>query len=162
MNGVVTDSQRLAKDPALSTPGGTVTRPPQSGGRTLRALVPCGAALQRWRRWSRACWLVVALALAGSSGCLVNGENKFVNLPLLLLPLWWLDADAARVDGTVTAGTHPWHQCVSALAAVLVVVSTPVGEVLRERPRASIFFGPQMQWACATFRRPSPVGQRVW
>lgn len=99
------------------------------------SLAPWGAALLRWRRWSRSHWLAVAAALAGSYGFLVNGENKFVDLPLLLLALWWLDADAAPVDEAGAAGTRLWRRYVSALAAVLAVGGATVGE-LRQRVRA--------------------------
>lgn len=98
------------------------------------SLVPWVTVFLPWYRWSRSHWLAVTAAVAGAYGFLVNGENKFVDLPMLLLALWWLGADAGPPDHSRAAGARRWRSYVGALAAVLAVGGMTVG-ALRQRVR---------------------------
>jgi hypothetical protein len=75
----------------------------------------------------------VAALLAGGYGFLTNGESKLVDLPLLLLALWWLASPwaAARVPdaGLLFAPLSAW---VGAVIFIFVMFGLTVGS-LRER-----------------------------
>ncbi len=49
-----------------------------------------------------------------------------------------------------------------AVGPQFITVEAQVAALLDEKPGASVFFGPRMQWAYAAFHRPSPLGEPVW
>jgi hypothetical protein len=128
------------------------------------SLAPWVMALRPRYRWARSQWLAVTAALAGTYGFLVNGENKFVDLPMLLLALWWLGANAGPSGEPGAAGARRWRGYVAALAAVLAIGGMSVG-ALRQRVRA-IGPGRFFEYALSPERPSTPffarmeVGQR--
>lgn len=115
-------------------------------------LVPWVVALRSAQPVSRAHGLPVSAALAGTYGFLTNGEHKLVDLPLLLLAVWWLGESAGQVNDPRLGGWRRWRALVPALAVVLAVAGTVDG-ALRQRVRSigpGIFFEYELS--------PQPLG----
>jgi hypothetical protein len=107
--------------------------------------------------------LALVAALAGLYGFVTNGEHKLVDLPLLLLALWWLgECDALQAPPLAPANDRRlawWRSYVAGLAACLVLSGVVVG-ALRHRVHAigrGAFFEPTV----SSRRLQSPFFSRL-
>jgi hypothetical protein len=84
----------------------------------------------------RSFWLAMAAVAAGGFGFLTNGESKLVDLPLLLLALWWMHDEFLRAFGS--QGAPAWLRgglrWVIAVAVTLALTGATAG-LLRHRVR---------------------------
>jgi hypothetical protein len=89
--------------------------------------------------------LAVAAVLAGGYGFLTNGESKLVDLPLLLLALWWLAGPLAALRVPEAALLFsPLVAWLGAVCFILVMFGVTVGS-LRERVELiGPFFAPTL------------------
>jgi hypothetical protein len=89
--------------------------------------------------------LAVAAVLAGGYGFLTNGESKLVDLPLLLLSLWWL-AGPLAAEGPPEPD-RPFFfglSYVGAATLVLVIFGLTVGLVRERVALIGSFFAPTL------------------
>lgn len=116
----------------------------------VATLVPWFPRVLAWTRDGHARWLAVAAASAGLLGFVTNGEHKLVDVPLLLLSLWWhgrCDGDPGE-GGAARGGAalRWWRPLVLGLAGVLIAAGFGVG-ALRHRVSAigpKSFFEPRV------------------
>lgn len=96
----------------------------------------------------RGVWLAAAAVAAGSFGFLTNGDNKLVDLPLLLLALWWAHAEFARTfaPGVSPAWLRAGFRWIVAALAILTITGLTAGW-LRHRVRG---IGPGLFFEAAT------------
>lgn len=121
----------------------------------VACLTPWLFRLRAWSPEGHARWLAVAAMAAGLLGFVTNGEHKLVDLPLLLLALWWhgrCDGDSPDGRGAASGVVRAWRPWLLALAGTLIAAGIGVG-ALRDRVSAigpGIFFEPQVD--------PTPLG----